>query len=205
MEKEKIHCRIFRDPETNKLIDSEPENIITLGKYYPKYDRQYKDMDMFSSMVLDIKKDERELDPQSGEYYYYKKAINYFTMQLRSILSETEEFVICVIPTHAKGRAPSGIRTIAKRLCSPPIIDGTDVLSRALEIPKKAISGSRDLQKEIESLIMSDENIIRDRQVLLMDDITTTGTSLKAGKYRMERVGATIIAMLALAETAKTQ
>lgn len=200
-----MQCRIFRDPEKNKLIDSDPENIITLGKYYPKYDRQYKDMDMFSSMVLDIKKDEKKLEPQSGEYYYYKKAINYFTMQLRSILSETEEFVICAITTHAKGRAPSGIRTIAKRLCSPPIIDGTDVLSRAFEIPKKAIDGSRDLQKEIESLIVSDENIIRDRQVLLMDDITTTGTSLKAGKYRMERAGAKIVAMLALVETVKTQ
>jgi hypothetical protein len=194
--------RIFRDPEKNKLIDSDSEkNIITLGKYYPKYDRQYKDMDKFSDMILDIKKDEKKLDPQSGEYYYYKKAINYFTNQLRSILSDTEEYVICVIPTHAVGTAPSGIRTIAKRLCSPPIIDGTDVLSRAFEIPKKAIGGNRDLQKEIESLIVSDENIIRDRQVLLMDDITTTGTSLKAGKYRMERAGVALIALLALAKT----
>jgi hypothetical protein len=197
-----MQCRIFRDPEKNKLIDSDSEkNIITLGKYYPKYDRQYKDMDKFSDMILDIKKDEKKLDPQSGEYYYYKKAINYFTNQLRSILSDTEEYVICVIPTHAVGTAPSGIRTIAKRLCSPPIINGTDVLSRAFEIPKKAIGGNRDLQKEIESLIVSDENIIRDRQVLLMDDITTTGTSLKAGKYRMERAGVALIALLALAKT----
>lgn len=201
MEKEKIHCRIFRDPEKNKLIDSDPENIITLGKYCPKYDRSYEDMDKFSHMILNIKKDERELDPQSGEYYYYKKAINYFTNQLRSTLSDTEEYVICVIPTHAVGTEPSGIRTIAKRLCSPPIIDGTGVLSRAFEIPKKTMGGSRDLQKEIESLIVSDENIIRDRQVLLMDDVTTTGTSLKAGKYRMKQAGAKIVAMLALAET----
>jgi hypothetical protein len=200
-----MHYRIFRDPEINKLIDSDPENIITLGKYYPKYDGQYKDMDTFSHMVLDTKKDETELEQQSGEYYYYKKAINYFTIHLRSILSKTEEFVICVIPTHAKGRAPSGIRTIAKRLCSPPIIDGTDVLLRAFEIPKKAIVGSRDLQNEIESLIVSNVNIIRDRQVLLMDDITTTGTSLKAGKYRLALAGAKIVVMLALARTAKTQ
>ena len=197
-----MHCRIFRDPEKNKLIDSNSEkNIITLGKYYPKYDRQYKDMDKFSDMILDIKKDEKKLDPQSGEYYYYKKAINYFTNRLHAILSDTEEYVICVMPTHAVGTAPSGIRTIAKQLCSPPIIDGIDVLSRAFEIPKKAIGGSRDLQLEIESLTLRNESIVKGRQVLLMDDVTTTGTSLKAGKYLLERAGVALIALLALAKT----
>lgn len=143
-----IQCRIFRDSEKNKLIESDPENIITLGKYYPKHGREYKDMDDFSNMILDIKKDERELDKKSGGYYYYKKAINYFTNHLRAILSDTGGYVICVMPTHVVGTVPSGIRTIAKRLCSPPIIDGTDVLSRVFEIPKKAIDGSRDLQLE---------------------------------------------------------
>ncbi len=197
-----MQCRIFRDPEKNKLIDSNSEkNMITLGKYYPKYDRQYKDMDKFSDMILDIKKDEKKLDPQSGEYYYYKKAINYFTNQLRSILSDTEEYVICVIPTHAIGTAPSGIRTITKQLCLPPIIDGIDVISRAFEIPKKAIGGSRDLQLEIESLTLRNESIVKGREVLLMDDVITTGTSLKAGKYLLERAGVALIALLALAKT----
>ncbi len=41
-----MQCRIFRDIEKNKLIASNSEkNMITFGKYYPKYDRQYKDMD----------------------------------------------------------------------------------------------------------------------------------------------------------------
>lgn len=71
-----MQCRIFRDPVTNRRVESDPENIITLGVYYPKYDRPYEDMDEFSSMIPDIKKDERRIDPQSGEYFYYKKAIN---------------------------------------------------------------------------------------------------------------------------------
>ena len=197
-----MQCRIFRDPEKNKLIDSNSEkNILTLGKYYPKYDRQYRDIDKFSSLVLDIKKDEKRLDTKSIEYYYYKKAIDYFTNQLHAILSDTEEYVICVMPTHAVGTAPSGIRTIAKRLCSPPIIDGTDVISRVFEIPKKAIGGSRDLQLEIESLTLRNESIVKGRQVLLLDDVTTTGTSLKAGKYILERAGVALIALLALAKT----
>ncbi len=197
-----MQCRTFQDPEKNRLIDSDPEkNIITLGRYYPKHGRPYKDMDEFSIMILDIKKDETKLDPKPGEYYYYKKAINYFTNRLHAILSDTEEYVICVMPTHAKGTAPSGIRTIAKRLCAPPIIDGTDVISRVFEIPKKAIGGSRDLQLEIESLTVRNETIVKDRQVLLLDDVTTTGTSLKAGKYQLERAGVALVALHALAKT----
>ena len=197
-----MQCRIFRDQEKNRLIDSDPEkNIITFGKYYPKYDRQYRDMDKFSSLVLNIKKDVITLDETSIEHHYYKQAINYFTNQLRSILSDTEEYVICVIPTHAVGTAPSGIRTIAEQLCLPPIIDGIDVLSRAFEIPKKAIDESRDLQLEIESLTVRNGSIVKGRQVLLMDDVTTTGTSLKAGKYLLERAGVALIALLALAKT----
>ena len=102
---------------------------------------------------------------------------------------------------HAAGTAPSGIRTIAKRLCSHPIIDGTEVISRAFEMPKKAIGGSRDLQAEIESLTVRNKSTVKGRQVLLLDDVTTTGTSLKAGKYLIERAGAKIVALLALAET----
>ncbi|MEA2045511.1 MAG: phosphoribosyltransferase family protein [Euryarchaeota archaeon] len=202
MKDETIQCRIFRDPKRNKLINPDLEsNIISLGTYYPKHGRPYKDMDKFSSMILDIKKDERKLDKKSFEYYYHKKAITYFTNQLRDILSNTEEYVICVMPTHAIGTAPSGIRTIARQLSSPPIVDGTDVLSRVFEIAKKAMGGSRDLQLEIKSLTVINESAVKGRQVLLLDDVVTTGTSLKAGKYLIERAGAKMVVLLALAKT----
>ena len=202
-----MQCRIFRDPEMNRRVDSDPNHIETLGKYYPKRGRPYKDMDEFSSMILDIKKDERRIDPQSGEYFYYKKAINYFADRLHSILSDRDKYVICVYPTSKEGIAFTGIRTIAKRLCeySSRRIDGTDVLLRAFEIPKKSIGGERDLQKEIRSLTVRNENIIKDQQVLLMDDIMTTGTSLKAGKIVLKCAGAKIVALLAIGKTIKTQ
>ena len=180
-----MQCRIFRDPEKNMKALQE---ILDLGRYHPWYDGHNPDFDEFSRLILDVK-DQRI------------KGINYFTNRLRSILSDTEEYVICVIPTHAAGTAPSGIRTIAKQLCSHPIIDGTDVISRAFEIPKKTIGGSRNLQLEIKSLTVRDERVIKGQQVLLLDDVTTTGTSLKAGKYLIERAGAKIVVLLALART----
>ncbi len=185
MVKETTHCRIFRDSEKNMVTLQE---IFDLGGYHPWHDGHNPNFDEFSRLILDVK-DQR------------KKGINYFTNRLRSILSDTEEYVICVIPTHAVGTAPSGVRTIAKQLCSHPVIDGTNVISRAFEMPKKTVGGSRDIQLEIKSLAVMNESIVRGRQALLLDDVTTTGTSLKAGKYLIEQAGAEIVALLALART----
>ncbi len=129
--------------------------------------------------------------------------IMYFVNELCTIFSDTEKYVICVIPKHTIGTAPSGIRSIAKRLCTPPIIDGTNVIVRSKELKKKSVGGSRDIDLEIESLSVKNDsiNIIKDQQILLLDDVTTTGTSLKAGKNILENAGAKLVVMFALGMT----
>ncbi len=49
------------------------------------------------------------------------------------------------------------------------------------------------------------EGIVKGRQVLLMDDVTTTSTSLKAGRCVIEQAGAKLVALLALAKTQREQ
>ena len=164
------------------------QEIFNLGIYHPWDGGHNPNFDEFSRVILDVKDQ-------------HIKGINYCTNRLRSIISSTEEYVICVIPTHAVGTEPSGIRTIAKRLCSHSAIDGTDILSRVFEIPKKIVGESSDMQLEIKSLSVTDKSVVRGRQVLLLDDVTTTGTSLKAGKYLIEQAGAEIVVLLALART----
>lgn len=185
MEKETTRCRIFRDSENNTAALQE---IFNLGIYHPYYDGHNPNFDAFSRVILDVKDQ-------------HIKGINYCTNRLRSILSGTEEYVICIIPTHAVGTAPSGIRAIAKQLCSHSVIDGTDAISRVFEIPKKTVGESSNMQLEIKSLVVTDESVVRGRQVLLLDDVTTTGTSLKAGKYLIDQSGAEIVVLLALART----
>lgn len=193
-----VGCNIFKEAEKNKLIEFNPDEIITLGKYFPKHDKTYDEMDDFSNMILDVKKGERKLDVNSGEYYHHNKALDHFTKILNSILSNTEEFMICVIPRHVKGTAPSGIRTIAERLCSSPRIDGTGILSRTYDIPEKSKKGTRNLPGEINSLTVTDEAMVKECQILLIDDLTTTGTSLKAGNILLKQAGAKAVTLLAL-------
>lgn len=127
--------------------------------------------------------------------------ILYFTTRLRCILSCNEEYVICVVPSHECGITPSGIRTIAKNLCCSPIIDGTYVIKRIKKMPKKTSGGTRNLNSEIESLGIENGNIVKGKQVLLLDDVTTSGTSLYAGKHILEKAGAKLVIMHALAHT----
>jgi len=81
------------------------------------------------------------------------------------------------------------------------VIDGTNVLFRAFEIQKKSVGGTRDSQKEVESLGVQNADLIKKRQVLLLDDVTTTGTSLIAGRTVLMNAGAELVALFALGQT----
>jgi len=182
-----VQCSIFRDTENNNKADM--DQIIKLGRYH-KYGYQNPMFDDFSRKILNIKHDNPTDD-----------VIIYYTEQLLNIISDTEKYVICVMPKHTIGTAPSGIRTIAKRLCNPPIIDGTDVIFRSKETEKKAYGGNRDINLEIESLSVTNDYIIKDQQVLLLDDVSTSGSSLRAGKHILVNAGAKLVAMYALGKT----
>lgn len=181
-----MQCKIFSNPKTNS--DALIPGHFHIDKYYPYRHRTNPKFNSFSGLILDVK----EQKPNG---------ILHFTTLLSSFISSNEEFVICVIPSHEYGFVPSGIRTIAKNLCRHPIIDGTSVIKRIKEMQKKTSGGIRDLNTEIGSLGVENENIVKGKQVLLLDDVTTSGTSLNAGKHILEKAGAELVVTLALALT----
>lgn len=191
-------CQIFRDARRNRLVMA--GEIQSLGVYHPHHGARF---DYFSKCVLMIKdypyiEIRRQLNKPDLRRI---RAVEFFTNELRSILSDKDKYAICVMPSHEEGAAPSGIRTIARRLCRDPIIDATNVLIRTAKMQKKSMDGSRDLSSEIESLGVTDNNIINDQQVLLLDDVTTSGTSLNAGRDVLEHAGVELVAMFALGQT----
>lgn len=178
--------KIFSNPKSNSYDLTSAR--FYLDNYYPYCNGNNEKFNEFSRLILDVKNQK-------------PSAILYFTTRLRPTFSFKEEYVICVMPSHELGSNPSGIRTIAKNLSCPPIIDGTDVIIRVKEMQKKSTGGSRHLDSEIASIIIRNENIVKDKQVLLLDDVTTSGTSLKAGRFRLEKAGAKLVIMHALALT----
>lgn len=189
---EMLSCNIFINRgDFAMAVDSNKK----LGTYHPKKNGRNPYFDSFSQLILDVKNNK-------------EPAIQYFTERLYSILSHDTEYVICVMPNHKKGRCTSGMISIAKRLCKSPIIDGTDFIVRKNTIPEKHKRGFREpdpltLIQEIESLVIENADIIKGKQVLLLDDVATTGTSLKAGRYKLKEAGADLVAAIVLGHTHK--
>ena len=194
-----LPCRVFLDAYRNQRIDFHPTDILTFGDYHPKHQKKYKEMDPFSIRILNIKKDGNDMPDEYHEDWMHD--CRYFSNGLSSILSKKNELVICVMPSHTEGYSTSGVRMIAKLLLSANIIDGTELLTRVYDIPEKSIGGLRDFNSEICSLSVNNSELLLKQQVLLLDDITTTGTSLWAGKEILLNAGAELVAMYALGKT----
>ncbi|MCK5343154.1 MAG: phosphoribosyltransferase, partial [Candidatus Heimdallarchaeota archaeon] len=180
------HHLIFREPKKyTRALDSNQ----TLGKYHPWREGMNPNFDQFSQQIHDVKNQKPD-------------TIEYFTDRLHDILNDNEEYVICVIPSSKKGLADSGIRSVAKRLCQPPIIDGTDIIIRNRTVePNHTSKQKRSLELELDSITIAKKEIIKGKQVLLLDDVATRGHSLNAGRLKLKVAGAILVAAIALGHT----
>ena len=158
----------------------------SLHKYFPTY---LGPQDAQSKMILALK--------NSQQY-----AIEYYSKRLNELLSK-DAFVICVVPPSKASNSPdSGIHSIARNLCKNGLrLDGTNVLLRRLSVSKKSFGGSRDLRIDLNSIVVSDPGLLKGRRVLLLDDVTTTGDSLKACKQLLELHAPVEVLTFALAKT----
>ena len=184
-------CQIFIDKKINTQIDM--GEFYYLEIYYPK--NILEKHNLFSSRILIIKSYRMKQTKKTAI------CIDYFVKKIRYIIKNSMEFVICVVPSHSKGCQPSGIREIAELLCVAPIIDGTMVIERNMDLPEKHLGGQRNIKKEKESMTIAFQERIEGKPVLLLDDITTTGISFYAAREMLLDKGADYVAPLALGKT----
>lgn len=199
---------IFRNSRHNSIAIKK-DKIFFLSIYYQpsKYgDNQY--LNEYSAKILNFK------------YYWSKNWLQshfmlsddklkklkediqrYFLTILNDVIYFNENFTVCVVPSHEEGRQPSGIRSLAESLSLNGFIDGTQVIYRVKSIPKKTDGGPRDYNVEINSLSIKHKKLIKNKRILLLDDVTTSGTSLKACKELLLNNGAKLVVPLALGET----
>jgi predicted amidophosphoribosyltransferase len=165
------------------------DGIMSLGIYHPWRKGANPDFDPFSGLVLDLKAGKED-------------AIQYFTQQIQKAIELAADLSICVVPGHDPTKTTSGIRSVAAGLCKAGPMDATGCLVRTLQIAKLARGGDRSLQKQLETLAVIRPELIMGRRVLLLDDVTTSGNSLLAGRIRLSQAGAKSITMFAVGRTA---
>lgn len=67
--------------------------------------------------------------------------------------------------------------------------------------PNHTSKQKRSFEQELDSITIDKEEIIKGKQVLLLDDVATRGNSLNAGRQKLKEAGAILVAAIALGHT----
>lgn len=109
---------------------------------------------------------------------------------------------ICYVPSSNPANINTGIKRIAYELCRYGRIDATSCLQRHTEIQSAKMGGDRSKAVHYNSVRVVNRNLVQNRDVLLLDDVTTTNNSLLACKELLLRHGgARVVQCVALGQT----
>lgn len=173
--------------------DLPPAEVFAFGEYHPYWSdpqRRIKNphFDAWSGRILDLK----EHDPQAADYFF---------QHLDSWLGKG--FAIAAVPSHDPTNSASGIRVLAQRLAASGRIDATACLVRHRKIAQAARGGPRSIQLHHRTIRVEHPELVQGRPVLLLDDVTTSGSSLLACKQLLLEAGAAEVQCVALGQTVR--
>ena len=178
---------IFLDPAADQSVES-----VILGPYRPWTHHKNMggnglDYPRHSGRILDLK------ESKAG-------AVNYFVQQIDPIICPG--IVLCSVPSHDPEKLDSGIRRLAEALSAlQGRVHVADGLVRTVKVPKLAHGGDRSIEVHLNSIRVNTPDLVRKRNVLLLDDVTTTGNSLMACRQLLLKSGAARVGMLSLGRT----
>lgn len=186
----------------DRTID-DSDDFYVLGKYYPSTDPKFKEND-FSKTLLALKyRHDTDGKPEDWKLRNRKRAIQQFRRQFDRLLSP--DIAIAVVPSSDPEASMSGIHELAKALVAKGRVDATECLVRIEKIEKLATGGSRSIDGHLKSVRVDHSELIQGREVLLLDDVTTSGNSLNACRQLLLKAGAKRVKCMALGRTTRSQ
>jgi predicted amidophosphoribosyltransferase len=155
-----------------------------LHPYHPYRSGKF---DSASGRILDFKK---------GQQYAFRHYLKEFDEKLPA------DSVLCAVPSHAPG-GDGEVRELARRLAGrrDRRTDATACLVRHTKIQKLSEGGCRRPEMHLRSIRVEQADLIRGRDVILIDDVTTTGNSFKACRQLLLDAGAASVHCVALSKT----
>lgn len=109
-----------------------------------------------------------------------KKYINFLSKALNTILKK-QKITICRIPS-SKVSKSNGCEDLIRELCriNPKFEDASQSIKRTQDIIASHLGGPRNEELHKKTSSISDLELFNNKDVLLIDDIITTGTSARA-------------------------
>ena len=165
------------------------DQLMYCGDYHPyrRHGEKNPNFNAYSGFLLDLKEN------QAG-------AVERFRQFLEGLLAP--DIPVAIVPSHDPAKTTSGLRTLGEMLAASDRIDAASCLVRTMKIDKLATGGDRSIQVHLNSIVVQNVQLIQGRDVVLLDDITTSGNSLEACRQLLMKAGAARVQKLALAKTA---
>ena len=149
------------------------DGISYLYDYYPVRFKEHKGI---SERILAFKNGDDEAVKQFA--FEMKEAMD---DKYKGYLDKLSNTVVCVMPSHEVGQYSKGLTRLAAYLAYIyGMIDGEHLIKRKITHEKISAGGDRSVQKQIETLEISTEFTIAGKDIIILDDVTTTGNSIEA-------------------------
>ncbi len=141
-----------------------------------------------SSRIMDIKKSR-------------EAGLRYFEKIFAEIIKKPY-FAIAVVPSHDPASVRSGLHILVSRINKNiGAVDGGDYLIRTKKIEKLATGGNRALSIHLDSMAANNAARFKNRRIMLLDDVLTSGNSMVAGRKVLLEAGAGDVTCIALSQT----
>lgn len=127
--------------------------------------------------------------------------IHAITAFKNAILPYGDDYAVAVVPGHNPEKAQGSLHRLAFELSKSKIFDASSALVRHTLIAKLAQGGSRNVKVHLDSIHIPNPELVNGKEVLLIDDIVTSGGSLAACGYLLRQAGAKSVSFLALGRT----
>ena len=193
----------YKDVCTEKItsVDTDGNIIYYMFDYYKKWwkenypDNQFYEENFFTFMS--IKK--RDYDPKS-------RPINFPTSLCKFFGLLSGNWIICTAPGHEKTVNDSnGVSDIINMVhLKPNFILRNTLIQRAYSVDKKATSTSgrnNNYQVDMKSLQIESGVGVKGKNIIVIDDITTSGSTLIACRNLLMNAGANKVVLLAFGKT----
>ncbi|ELB7608521.1 phosphoribosyltransferase [Vibrio parahaemolyticus] len=155
-----------------------------------------------TTKMLDFK-DENDRNHQTAVAFFSKILISYLTSHPLPHPKAALQTVIAIVPSHKAGRTSPALERVARDLVKHfGFVYNGNPLERVTTIEKLSEGGNRDSIVHLTSIRVKEELIPNYSQVLLIDDITTSGNSLRAcAELLLQSQSVVSVVPLAIAQT----